>query len=206
MLIDFEYLCKKYSFVPTGIIHIGAHLMEERKIYLSMGVDNIVWVEANPKLYNRIKNNNTSSKELFFNYVISNKNNEMCDFNITNNGQSSSILELDKHKIYHPDVYVTDKISIQSKTIDSLFESENIDASKYNFLNIDIQGAEYLAFLGASKTLEKIDYIYSEVNEDTLYKDCGLISDIDRLLSAYGFRRVETSMSSWEWGDAFYIR
>ena len=42
MGIDFEYLCKKYGFVPTGIIHIGAHLMEERKNYLSMGVNNII--------------------------------------------------------------------------------------------------------------------------------------------------------------------
>jgi FkbM family methyltransferase len=206
MGIDFEYLCKKYGFIPTGIIHIGAHLMEERKNYLSMGVDNIIWIEANPKLYEKIKNENVSSKELFFNYAISNKDNEMCELNITNNGQSSSILELDKHKMYHPEVWVTEKISVESKTIDSLFESEGIDASNYNFLNIDIQGAEYLAFLGSSNTLEKVDYIYSEVNEGTLYKDCGLISDIDLLLSKYGFKRFETDMSPWEWGDAFYIK
>jgi FkbM family methyltransferase len=206
MGIDFEYLCKKYGFVPTGIIHIGAHLMEERKNYLSMGVNNIIWIEANPKLYERIKNENTSSTELFFNYAISNKDNEMCELNITNNGQSSSILELDKHKMYHPEVWVTEKVSVESKTIDSLFELESIDASNYNFLNIDIQGAEYLAFLGASNTLDKIDYIYSEVNEGTLYKDCGLISDIDLLLSKHGFKRLETDMSPWEWGDAFYIK
>lgn len=206
MGIDFEYLCKKYGFIPTGIIHIGAHLMEERKNYLSMGVDNIIWIEANPKLYEKIKNENVSSKELFFNYAISNKDNEMCELNITNNGQSSSILELDKHKMYHPEVWVTEKISVESKTIDSLFESEGIDAYNYNFLNIDIQGAEYLAFLGSSNTLEKVDYIYSEVNEGTLYKDCGLISDIDLLLSKYGFKRFETDMSPWEWGDAFYIK
>jgi hypothetical protein len=113
---------------------------------------------------------------------------------------------LDKHKIYHPSVYVTEKISVTSKTLDTLFEENNIDAKKYNFLNIDIQGAEYLAFLGSNKTLEKIDYVYSEVNEGTLYKDCGLISDIDNLLSKYGFKRVETDMSPWEWGDAFYVK
>jgi hypothetical protein len=44
------------------------------------------------------------------------------------------------------------------------------------------------------------------VNEGTLYKDCGLISDIDKLLSTYGFKRVETDMSTCEWGDAFYIK
>ena len=63
-----------------------------------------------------------------------------------------------------------------------------------------------MAFLGSDETLGKVDYVYSEVNEGTLYKDCGLISDIDNLLSKYGFKRVETDMSPWEWGDAFYIK
>jgi len=204
MGIDFKYLCEKYKIKPNGIIHVGAHLMEERENYLSMGIDDIIWIEANPEIFNIIKFD--SDKELFFNYAISNKDNELCELNVTNNGQSSSILELDKHKIYHPSVYVTEKVSVTSKTLDRLFDENNIDAKKFNFLNIDIQGAEYLAFLGSNKTLEKIDYVYSEVNEGTLYKDCGLISDIDNLLSKYGFKRVETDMSPWEWGDAFYIK
>jgi FkbM family methyltransferase len=206
MGIDFKYICDKYNFIPSGIIHIGAHLMEERDNYLSMGVNDIIWIEANPNLYNKIKSSNTSTSELFFNYAISNKDNEICELNVTNNGQSSSILELDKHKLYYPSIYVTEKIKVNSKTLDSLFEEESINAVDYNFLNIDIQGAEYLAFLGSSKVLEKIDYVYSEVNEGTLYKDCGLISDIDKLLSTYGFKRVETDMSTCEWGDAFYIK
>lgn len=204
MGIDFKYLCEKYNINPNGIIHVGAHLMEERENYLSKGIDNIIWIEANPKIFNMIKFD--SDKELFFNYAISNKDNEICELNVTNNGQSSSILELDKHKLYHPSIYVTEKISVTSKTLDVLFEENNIDVKNYNFLNIDIQGAEYLAFLGSNKTLEKVDYVYSEVNEGTLYKDCGLISDIDNLLSKYGFKRVETDMSPWEWGDAFYIK
>jgi FkbM family methyltransferase len=204
MGIDFKYLCDKYNIKPNGIIHVGAHLMEERENYLSMGINNIIWIEANPEIFNTIKFD--SDKELFFNYAISDKDNELCELNVTNNGQSSSILELDKHKIYHPSIYVTEKVSVKSKTLDTLFEENSIDVEKYNFLNIDIQGAEYLAFLGSNKTLEKIDYVYSEVNEGTLYKDCGLISDIDNLLSKYGFKRVETDMSPWEWGDAFYIK
>lgn len=204
--MNFEHLSSKYGFKPKGVIHIGAHLMEERKEYLAIGVQDIIWIEANPKIYERIKQENTSDRELFFNCAISDKSNVEIEFNITNNNQSSSILELDKHKLYHPEIFVTEKISVTSKTMDDLFESENIDVANYNLLNIDIQGAEYLAFLGATKTLEKIDFIHSEVNAGKLYKDCGLISDIDELLSRYGFSRVETDMSPWEWGDAFYIK
>lgn len=41
MLIKFEEIVRKYG-KPKGIIHIGAHLMEEREDYISEGVDNIV--------------------------------------------------------------------------------------------------------------------------------------------------------------------
>jgi FkbM family methyltransferase len=204
MGIDFEYLCKKYNINPNGVIHIGAHLMEERESYLNNGVNNIIWIEANPKIFNSIKFD--SDKELFFNYAISDKDNKFCELNVTNNGQSSSILELDKHKLYYPFIYVTEKISVPSKKLDTLLDENNIDAKNYNFLNIDIQGAEYLAFLGSDETLGKVDYVYSEVNEGKLYKDCGLISEIDNLLSKYGFKRVETDMSECEWGDAFYMK
>ena len=49
-------------------------------------------------------------------------------------------------------------------------------------------------------------YIYTEINTNTLYKDCALVSEIDEYLSKYGFIRVETSMTPFEWGDALYIK
>jgi FMN phosphatase YigB (HAD superfamily) len=84
MGIDFKYLCYKYNIKPNGIIHVGAHLMEERENYLSMGINNIIWIEANPEIFNTIKFD--SDKELFFNYAISDKDNELCELNVTNNG------------------------------------------------------------------------------------------------------------------------
>jgi hypothetical protein len=33
-----------------------------------------------------------------------------------------------------------------------------------------------------------------------------LVSEIDEYLSKYGFKRVETSMTEFEWGDALYIK
>jgi hypothetical protein len=49
MLIKFNRICKKYG-IPKGIIHIGAHMMEERSDYISKGIKNILWVEANPSV------------------------------------------------------------------------------------------------------------------------------------------------------------
>jgi FkbM family methyltransferase len=205
MLIKFREIVNKYG-TPKGIIHIGAHLMEERNDYTSHGLYNTIWVEANPKVYSNIEFlNNEPNNERVFNYAISDEDNKLYEFNITNNGQSSSILKLDKHKIHHPQIHVSEIINVNSKRMDTLLLENNINIDNYDFLNIDIQGAELLALKGFGKLLNNIKYIYTEINTNTLYKDCALVSEIDEYLSKYGFIRVETSMTDFEWGDALYV-
>jgi len=206
MLIKFREIVNKYG-TPKGIIHIGAHLMEERNDYKSQGLYNTIWVEANPKVYLNIEFvNNEPNNERVFNCAISDEDNKLYEFNITNNGQSSSILKLDKHKIHHPQIHVSEVINVNSKRMETLLLENNINIDNYDFLNIDIQGAELMALKGFGNLLNNIKYIYTEINTNTLYKDCALVSEIDEYLSKYGFKRVETSMTEFEWGDALYIK
>lgn len=51
MLIHLKYLCDKYNFIPKGIIHVGAHMGEESEVYSELGIENVVWVEANEKIH-----------------------------------------------------------------------------------------------------------------------------------------------------------
>jgi FkbM family methyltransferase len=208
MLINFDYLCRKYG-TPKGIIHIGAHLMEEREIYLKNGVKNILWIEGNPEIYNKIEyinNSNLNLKEKVINALISDKDDVEYDFKITNNGQSSSILDLERHKIFHPDVYVIESQKLLSKRMDTLIKQLSIDFSRYNFINLDIQGAELLALKGFGEYLQQIDLIYTEVNTGYVYKECALISEIDEFLKIHGFDRKETQITGNEWGDAIYVK
>jgi FkbM family methyltransferase len=206
MLIKFNDIVEKYGN-PKGIIHIGAHLMEERIDYKHNGLDNTIWVEANPELFSKIEFiNHEFGDELVINNTISDEDGKLYKFNVTNNGQSSSILELDKHKIHHPQIHVTDVIEVSSKRMDTLIMENNIDIDNYDFLNIDIQGAELLALKGFGDLLNNIKFIYTEINTNYLYKDCALVSEIDEYLEKYGFERVETSMTEFEWGDALYFK
>ena len=61
-------------------------------------------------------------------------------------------------------------------------------------------------FKGFGEILNNIKYIYTEVNTASVYKDCALVGELDEYLSRYGFSRVETKMTPFEWGDAFYIK
>ena len=51
-------------------------------------------------------------------------------------------------------------------------DDEEFDRSKFNFINIDVQGYELEVFKGATKTLESIDLILAEINKEEMYKDC----------------------------------
>lgn len=205
MLIRFTDLVNRYGR-PKGIIHVGAHLMEERSDYLSHGLSNTIWIEANPKVYSMIESINGLSSERVFNFAVSDSDDVPINLNVTNNGQSSSILELEKHKIHHPHIFVSETIEVKTIRMDTLLGRNNISLDNYDFLNIDIQGAELLALKGFGDLLNNIKYIYTEINTNELYKDCALVNEIDDYLFNFGFTRVETSMTDFEWGDAFYIK
>ena len=186
-------------------MHIGAHDCEEITIYNNLGLNNedIIWIDALPFKVEEAKNRGIPN---VYNALITDKDDEEVVFNVSNNDQSSSILEFGTHSTEHPWVVYVDKIQKKSITLNSFFERNNIDGNKYDFWNFDIQGAELMALKGASKYLPNVKVLYLEVNEKELYKDCGLIGDIDQFLSQYNFKRVITNITKHGWGDAVYIK
>ena len=55
--------------------------------------------------------------------------------------------------------------------------------------------------------LKNVDYLYTEVNSDYVYKGCALVSELDEYLLKFGLERVETKWcGDFRWGDAFYIQ
>jgi len=200
MLIPLRDLVQKYGLKITGVLHVGAHTGEENGAYLAEGVPQqaIHWVEAIPELCADL------SKRLpnVIQGVVSDKV-EMVEFKITNNFQSSSILELKTHLEAHPSINVVKRVWTNTTTLDTIVKERTIQA---NFLNMDIQGAELKCLQGFEDGLKMIDYIYAEVNTKELYAGCAQLPEMDAWLSARGFKRVETSMTGWGWGDALYVR
>jgi len=207
MLIDLKYLINKYNLKIRGIIHGGAHNAEESTMYSEMQIEDVIWLEANPEKAEYCKNLlKDKIKNIVITEAISDKNGEKVDFNITNNGESSSILDLKNHKKYYPDINVVKKLKLETKRIDTIIDENIIEINNYNFLNLDLQGIELRAIKSLGDYLKNIDYIYTEVNKSELYNNCDKIEDIDSYLMNQGFIRVETAWTHAEWGDAFYIR
>jgi len=207
MLIGFEEIHKILSSKNihiTGCFHVGAHDCEELPFYHQLGVspENIVWVDAIPA---KVAEATQRGIPNVYHATITDKNDEDIVFHISNNGQSSSVLEFGTHSQEHPWVVYVDKVVQKSITIDTFFERNRIDPSIYHFWNFDIQGAELMALKGATNSIQYAKALYLEVNEKELYKNCGLITEIDQFLSHYHFKRVLTRMTEHGWGDALYV-
>lgn len=200
MLIPFSYLFKKFNVKANGVLHIGAHLGQEHEAYRKEGLTNIIFIEANLKIYLALKNR-LNGTAVCLNACITDTDGDTVTFNVSNNeGQSSSILKFGTHTSEHPGIIFTSKVQMFTRRVDSLLADNALTMP--NFVNIDIQGAELLALKGID--LSKVDYLYLEVNEKELYEGCALLPDVDAYLS--DFDRVETKMTPHGWGDAFYIR
>jgi FkbM family methyltransferase len=163
----------------------------------------MLWIEAIPNKVIMASNRNIPN---MYNAIITDKDDEDITFNISNNGQSSSVLNFKTHLQEHPSVFYVSQISGKSITIDTFFKRNNIDPSKYNFWNFDIQGAELMALKGAIESIQYAESIYLEVNEKELYENCSLIGEIDDFLLNYNFQRVITNMTTHGWGDALYVK
>lgn len=207
MLISVEDIERKLienNIHISGSFHIGAHECEEIPFYNHIGLkpENVIWIDAIASKVNEATKRGIPN---VYNAVITDKDDKDVIFNISNNIQSSSVLDFGTHLKEHPWVVYVDKIVTKSITIDTFFKRNNIDPSKYNFWNFDIQGAELMALKGAPKSIKYAKAIYLEVNEKELYKNCGLITDIDTFLGQYNFKRVLTKITSHGWGDALYV-
>lgn len=201
MLIPVKVLRRFWKVTPSGVVHVGAHSAEELSDYESYGFGPVVWVEAQPNLVSELKMRVQAPSEVL-EALVWDKSGERMSLKVTNNGQSSSVFEFGTHVIDYPEIEVVDEISLSTKRLDEILPRD----FHHNFLNIDIQGAEYQALKGLGLLIARFSYIYLEVNRGQVYHGINQVVDIDSLLGESGFLRVATVWTSASWGDALYIK
>jgi FkbM family methyltransferase len=202
---DVVSLLTKHNITARGILHVGAHLCEEKAFYnqhLGLDDEKQIWVDANEDLVKINKNNGIPH---CYTAVLDETERNVV-FKITNNGQSSSILDFGTHKASYPHIYVTQERNVRTQTLSNFFKNTNLDPKNYNFWNFDIQGSELHVFRGSPELLQYADVIYTEVNTADVYKGCGQLQDLDTLLLEHGLKRVMIHMTGQNWGDAIYVR
>lgn len=202
MLIPFDTLCKKYSIKPEGVFHIGANNGAECEIYYANGVKRSVWIEALPDVYKELKEVVSKyPKTIALNACVSDVDGHTVQFNVSSNhGESSSMLEFGSHSQAHPDVTFVDKIRLVTSRVDSLIIKKGINIREFDFLNIDLQGAELLALKGMGDMLRLFKWCYIEVNLSDVYINCAKFDEVTAYLKDFGFELKEVKWTGANWG------
>jgi FkbM family methyltransferase len=203
MLIPLEWLDREVGLDITGIVHCGAHLGEEAEAY-SKYTDTVLWIEGNPELIPQLRQNVAAYHHSVVCSLVGAEPGEV-EFNVSNNGQSSSVLELGTHLDKHPDVHYIGARTLPMRTIDDIVIRNWALGS--NFLALDLQGYELEALKGAERFLQGVRYVYTEINVDELYVGCARLPDLHDFLEERGFTcRALNMAGDTGWGDGFWMR
>ena len=191
---------------PKGVLHVGAHEAEEFEEYASNGFADrnpIIWVEAQVDLCAKLRNRLDPTKNKIYSAVAWSKSGVELEFNVTNKSASSSLFDLKEHKIFYPHIEVIRTEKVITSRLDEILKDED----KFDFLVLDIQGAEAEAISGLGDRIKEVNWIFTEVSKRELYKGSTSIYDLEHQLNHLGFKKV---FIAWDkkagWGDALFAR
>jgi len=185
-----------------GCIHVGAWGCAELGCYVPMFGQNVVWVEANPHTYEIITKPRANAYEhKAFNCALSSVDNKEVSLKIMPKADGSSIYECVGQTPIN-------KIKMKTKTLDTLIKEEKIDMDDHNFLNMDVEGAEFDVLEGMKENLHKIDYLFFEASLYERHKGAKNFKDLHEYVVNKGFELIvfSDSFKTLGWGDAFYKR
>ena len=184
-----------------GIIHVGMWDFVEYGCYTKLVGNNVIGIEANPQVYKDMAKP-VADKWGFkcFNEFLSDKDKEVRDFYFA--GEGSSLYK------GQPQWNKNVSIKVQTKTLATVIEENNIDMNGYDFLNIDAEGAEFDVLKGFEKYLDHINVIDLETSYDDRHRSGADHNTIVQWLSERGFELKEMSSSyqSQNWGDSVFAR
>lgn len=203
MLISCKEITSIWGIKPSGVLHIGAHEAEEGNEYSKLNWGPVIWIEAQSNLAQKLKLRLNPKENKVIHAAVWDINGIEVELKITNNSQSTSLLELGTHTDDYPEVIVTDIEKIKTSRVDSLLA----ESDRFDLINLDIQGAELQALKGMGDFLDRTNYIYTEVNKKRVYIDCAQIEEIEHYLGLKGFEKVCVRwIPKKGWGDALFIR
>lgn len=206
MMLDLPRLFKKYALEFKGVVHVGAHVGQEHRIYKRLGINNKLYIEANPNLMYELVDRVQGDNVWVYSCAVGEEEGAVT-LNLADNGaQSSSILALGTHAKTHSDVNYSDSVKVDMMTLNQILEKVN---SEFDLLVMDVQGYEGHVLRGLGERLNQFKAVVTEVNVGQVYKGCIELPEMDEYMNKFNLKRVETTEKNikwYGWGDALYIK
>lgn len=209
-----------HRLAPAGVVlsrlvHVGAHLAQERQRYEALGYRRILWVEGARDVHARLAESlaahaaerarqgqppveHLTACEL----LTDREGDEVTLREFSNDGMSSSIFSAtETMKARWPEVRETGRReSIRSRTLDGLLH--DMAFGPVDTLVLDVQGAELLVLRGAARTLAQVKAVVSEVSTQPIYDGGVLFPELRDFLRLHGF---ESMSAPRRHGDMLFV-
>jgi FkbM family methyltransferase len=206
------------TIAKRGVVHVGAHKGEEVEQYLSLGFQRIVLIDANPDACKDLVARFAQDKRIsIFNYAVCDRIGTV-DFHLhtsrSGSTEPASLLRMKRFSEIVGSLHTPATIQVPAITLDALFDEHGLQRSDYNFLNVDIQGAEILALKGATSLLSSMEVVVSEVNLIELYEGGPMEEEIATFLGDHGFAKehavyhtlYDENSTFPAWGECLFVR
>ncbi len=211
-MLNWEMLVDKYSLATevTGIVHCGAHQVEEASRYAELGVP-VWWIEANPALADTIRTRLAAyTDQQLIMALLADKDNRDMVLHISgpDYAGSSSVLEWGTHTTFSPLRWV-DHVTLKSRTLDSLWEEHGF--VKANMVVTDLQGLDPVVLAAGMCLLEQCQFVMCEVNKAQVYQGCVEFDDLVQMMAKIDpgppFEVAEICwVGDQNWGDCLFAR
>lgn len=229
MMLDLPAILRKHNLSIKGVIHVGAHEGGETQYYVKSKIHDVILIEANPSRFQNLQESirvgryctwctplqyaffSEEEKKILrnyetYNYAVTDKDDSSIYLHTTNfDGGADSIFQINSHgsSTSWCGYQNISSVKVKTMTLDSLIQNKE----RFNFLNIDVEGAEALVLKGAKQLLSNnIEFIMLEYQDEPRFDGSCVHSEIQEFLSGYNFKCVEIFDTGKKWGDAFYVK
>ncbi len=196
------------------LVHVGAHLAQEREKYEACGYRDILWIEGSPDIHDRLakiiaKHTETgmagATQHRTFCALLTDRDDghaELSEF--SNDGGSNSIFRptIESFRRWRHVRETGRRHSVTTRTLDGVI-SETGYMGRVDVLVADVQGAELLVVRGAEKTLATVKAVIVEVSTVPYYDGGVLYPELKEFLFQQGF--VPMSIPRRH-GDMLFLR
>jgi FkbM family methyltransferase len=190
----------------SPLIHVGAHLVQERSEYQDLGFEPVLWFEVQPEIAVKAQKilETFDFQELRNVGLWSEAGIELDLFVAGHEGSSSSLLEPYLISASHPEVFCELSYCVKTSTLDLETTKSHV---AYKVLVLDVQGAELEVLKGAEQTLRNVHYVFSEISTLELYRNNTRISELCQYLEKNGFLFAASHLNrNTGWGEGLFIK
>lgn len=199
----------------NSLVHVGAHLAQERHAYEALGYKRMLWIEAAVDVHARLaeslaghmaQRRAASLPEVQHHttcaLLTDREGEEVALREFSNDGMSSSIFAATSTLTQRwPELSETGRLqTARTRTLDGLLADLGFGA--VDVLVVDVQGAELLVLKGATHTLAQVKAVVSEVSTQALYEGGVLFAELREYLRGHGFEAMSTPRRH---GDMLFV-